>query len=68
MLDQQKAYGVLGARLSLGASDDRWEVALWGRNITDEKYTVSVAGDDVASWITIPGQPMTYGIEGSYRW
>jgi iron complex outermembrane receptor protein len=68
MLSQQEAYGLLGARLALGSNDGRWEVALWGRNLTDEEYIVNVTADDVASWMVIPGQPMTYGIEGSYRW
>jgi outer membrane receptor protein involved in Fe transport len=40
----QKAFAKLNARLSLGDVNDRWEVALVGRNLTD-KTTVSYAGD-----------------------
>jgi iron complex outermembrane recepter protein len=40
----QKAYAKLNARLSLGDINDRWEVALVARNLTD-KTTVSYAGD-----------------------
>lgn len=40
----QSAYAKLNARLSLGDADDRWQVALVGRNLTD-KTTVSYAGD-----------------------
>jgi outer membrane receptor protein involved in Fe transport len=40
----QKAFAKLNARLSLGDINDRWEVALVGRNLTD-KTTVGYAGD-----------------------
>lgn len=40
----QKAYAKLNARLSVGDVEDRWEVALVGRNLTD-KTTVGYAGD-----------------------
>ena len=68
MTSLQDAYGLLGARLSLAATDGAWEVALWGRNLADEEYVTNVTNDNVASWIQLPGQPMSYGIEGTYRW
>jgi iron complex outermembrane receptor protein len=68
MTSLQDAYGLLGARLSLAATDGAWEVALWGRNLADEKYVTNVTNDNVGSWIKLPGQPMSYGIEGTYRW
>jgi iron complex outermembrane recepter protein len=40
----QKAFAKLNARISVGDVNDRWEVALVGRNLTD-KTTVSYAGD-----------------------
>jgi len=40
----QKAFAKLNARFSVGDVNDRWEVALVGRNLTD-KTTVSYAGD-----------------------
>lgn len=64
----QDAYGLLGARLSLATTDGTWEIALWGHNLTDEEYVTNVTNDNVASWIQLPGQPMSYGIEGTYRW
>jgi iron complex outermembrane receptor protein len=64
----QEAYGLLGARLSLAATDGTWEVALWGRNLADEDYVTNVTTDSVRSWIQLPGLPMSYGIEGTYRW
>jgi len=37
---KQGSYAKLDARLALGRSDGRWEVALVGRNLTDELYGV----------------------------
>jgi len=37
---QQPSYAKLDARLALGDADGRWEVALVGRNLTDELYGV----------------------------
>jgi iron complex outermembrane receptor protein len=54
--------------LSLAATDGAWEVALWGRNLADEEYVTNVTNDNWGSWILLPGQPMSYGIEGTYRW
>ncbi len=34
---EQDAFTKLNARISLGSSDDRWEVALLGKNLTDEE-------------------------------
>ena len=41
---KQDAYAKINARLSLGDASGRWEVALVGRNLTDETV-VSYAGD-----------------------
>jgi outer membrane receptor protein involved in Fe transport len=40
----QSAYSKLNARIAFGSSEDRWELALIGRNLTD-KTTISYAGD-----------------------
>lgn len=36
----QEAYGKLDARLAIGSADGHWEVALVGRNLTNELYAV----------------------------
>jgi iron complex outermembrane recepter protein len=36
----QESYAKLDARLAIGSADGRWEVALVGRNLTDELYGV----------------------------
>ena len=37
---KQPSYAKLDARLAIGRADGRWEVALVGRNLTDELYAV----------------------------
>lgn len=59
----QKAYGLLGARISWTSPDRTFEAALWGNNLTDKRYKVNgtaVAGTSAAAYY---GNPRTYGIE-----
>lgn len=35
----QKAFGLLDARLALATADERWTVAVFGKNLTDELYS-----------------------------
>ncbi|HKY91901.1 MAG TPA: TonB-dependent receptor [Nevskiaceae bacterium] len=61
------AYWLLDARAWLGVGD-RWEVALWGRNLTDEEYVVQ--GLDVGAFLfgnRNYNAPRTFGLEASVR-
>ncbi len=61
----QDAFTLYNASVSLSSVDDRWDVQLWGRNITEEDYvkggfpSVGYLG---ASFNTYPGDPQTYGL------
>lgn len=37
-LTEQPSYGLLDASLTLGAIDDRWQVSVFGKNLTDKFY------------------------------
>ncbi len=37
-LEQQGGYGLLSARLTLAAADDRYSIAVYGDNLADEEY------------------------------
>lgn len=37
----QEAYSLLSARITYGPFTDRWELSLWGTNLTDEEYIAS---------------------------
>jgi outer membrane receptor protein involved in Fe transport len=59
----QGAFGLLNARLGIGALDESWAVEVWGANLTD-KYYYGVAFDSPFQYNTIASylsQPRTYG-------
>ena len=59
----QGAYGLLNARLGIGALDESWAVEIWGANLTD-KYYYGVAFDSPFQYNTITSYltaPRTYG-------
>ena len=37
---KEDGYAKLNARLSWMSPDDRWEVAAWAQNLTDERYRI----------------------------
>ena len=66
---REDGYSLVNARVSFAPVDGRWDVALWGRNLTDEVYTS--AGQDIIlalGWAEIVlGVPRTWGVEFGYR-
>lgn len=67
-LDVQDPVDILDARFIL--EGDRWSFAVWGKNLTDEKYYADFnpkefAGLDVD--IGFPAQPRSFGVELAYR-
>ena len=64
--DKVDSYNLVNARLALRSDDGAWEVAAWGKNITDEYYYVSnTLGNDVFS--RYAGMGATYGVSLSYN-
>lgn len=61
----QPGYGLLNASLDLNFND-RWGLAIWGRNLTDKTYR----GMRGVSFLGVPfslyAQPRTYGAEATY--
>ena len=74
----EPSYGLLNGQLFWQTADEHWGVALWGRNITDEEYSMfSVAqascgaacgvnpfgiGDQYSA-----GAPRTWGVEVNFK-
>ena len=54
-------YGLWGARLALRSSDDRWEVALWGKNLSDETYRLHAFDNGIGNGGSTYGAPRTWG-------
>jgi len=70
----QPSYGTVNARMALASSSHSWEVALYGNNLADEHYAYTggtfaapLAPAPTIAWNT-PGEPRTFGVEGTYRW
>jgi len=70
----QKSYELLNMRGGIRSADDKYEVAVWCRNCTDEAYQYSnfaIPFDGVilghsARWSHI-GEPRFIGVTGTYR-
>lgn len=59
--DKVDSYGVANVRL--GVETDRWQVALWARNVTDELYDVGFfPGGGLTPDTKFKGDPRTYGV------
>jgi iron complex outermembrane receptor protein len=66
----EDAYTLLNLRLGVRSDDERWEVALWARNLTDKLYRTEVFGPGSGF---LPGRihygpPRIYGLSASYNW
>lgn len=62
----QPGYGLLGARLTLRSSDDRWSVALFSTNLIDERYRSAGRGTmipQVGIAASIVGLPRQVGLQ-----
>jgi len=61
-----EAYGLIGARAGIVSPDDTWSLTVFGRNLANEFYTVSVYrnGDGISR---VAGMPRTYGIGFEYN-
>jgi len=65
--NREDGYGQLNGRIGVASQDGRWSLTLWGRNITDELYRISVipfAGDEVSLF----GAPRTFGVRLGVRY
>ena len=54
-------YTLLDLRAGIEASDRRWSVQIWGRNVTDKYYRVNVQ-TILDTIVAVSGRPVTYGI------
>jgi outer membrane receptor protein involved in Fe transport len=64
---QNDSFTVLGARVALGSVDGRWEVAAWGRNLTDEDIrTYGIYSLDNRDHLIYYGMPRSWGVTFRY--
>lgn len=63
---RQSAFATLDAGIRVGASDDSWQLALIGKNLTDKFYfanggTAPLTGSGTGTNAAIPGDAIAYG-------
>ena len=64
------SYGLLNARIAYEFNDPQIEVAVFGRNITEEQYfsrLLAVQGTALGFTSYMPGDPRTYGVSLSVK-
>lgn len=61
-------YWLVDARATVFSADDRWSVAVWGKNLTNTKYRSYVNDLPGFGWLlNIYGPPRTYGVTTSFN-
>jgi iron complex outermembrane recepter protein len=66
---EQAAMTIFNGRIALASSDDTWQVALTGKNLTDREvfsYAAPVSQSNGGLFVNMM-RPRTLGIEGQYR-
>ena len=63
-------YDLINAQATLRTDDERWEFALWGKNLADEEYYTSVANfwNAFGTTMRYVGDPRTFGGSVRYNW
>ena len=60
---KQQGYINVDARVSLTSPDKRWQVAVWGKNLTDELVATYVTAFAPYRQVLVPyAPPKTYGV------
>ena len=67
---RQEGYGLVSARLAFVTTDEHWEVALSGTNLSDERYIVNgiAALDSFGTAEAYFGPPREWGLSLQYRY
>jgi iron complex outermembrane receptor protein len=60
------SYSLIDARVSWMPVSERWELALWGKNLADKEYNINNNLNFLRTPRTIWGAPRTYGM--SFTW
>ena len=60
----QRPFTLIGAQIGVRSQVDAWDIYLWGENLTNERYYVSVADGvfQTGSFTSLVGNPATYGV------
>lgn len=61
-------YYLLNAKISFMPKKENWSISVWGRNITNQKYLLYINDIQPLFFLTINGEPATFGAEFSYHY
>jgi iron complex outermembrane recepter protein len=64
---KQESYTLVNARASLENIDSQWELALWGKNLTEEEYITQVYAL-FGAYVVGYNAPRTFGLSFMKRW
>jgi outer membrane receptor protein involved in Fe transport len=61
------AYGLLNGSIGVYSINNKWDVSVWGQNLTDEYYWQQITSNANVI-LRFAGKPRTYGVTLSYRY
>lgn len=61
-------YDLLNLRLGVRARDGRYDIQLWGRNVTNSRYYLSLSANNTGAIAATFGDPRTYGLTLRTKW
>ena len=59
---------VLDASVKFTSADERWDLTLWGKNLSDELYAVHHIDGSFGGGTKIWAPPRTYGVSFNHHW
>lgn len=66
-IQQQRAYGLLGARVEYGPGHRRWTLGAYARNLTDTHYVTGTFGTPPTAFAGRPGPSRQFAVELTVR-
>lgn len=61
------SYGILNGSIGVYSLNDKWDISVWGQNLTDEYYWQQITSNANVV-LRFAGKPRTYGLTLSYRY
>jgi iron complex outermembrane receptor protein len=60
------AYWLFDARLAIRTDTRAWEMALWGRNLSNKRYVMQATDNGIGMGYRVFNAPRTYGVTATY--
>src|SRR5690606_34364380 len=66
-INQLPGYGLVNLSARLQARNAPWELGVWVRNASNERYLTRIKNDGLNSFSALYGEPRSYGLTLSYK-